>query len=90
MEQPSDEKHYEKWKWQSPLGLAAVGLGATLVSDAAIRKANDGPTWIWVIEGTAGLSAVNAGLSLFGDAIKHRVLYEIQSDTAEDGAASVR
>ncbi len=71
--------HYRTWKWQSPLGLGAVGLGASLLGYATNLKAGEGtPTWKWVAAGTASLVVLNAGLSLFGDAVKHRTLYEVK------------
>jgi hypothetical protein len=48
-------EHYQKWKRLAPLGLVAVGFGASL-------------------------AVLNAGLCLFGDAVKHRALYEWRRD----------
>jgi hypothetical protein len=69
--------HYDKWKTLAPLGLLAVGLGASGVGQATLMKGDDDTaTWKWVAAGTASLAALNAGLCLFGDAVKHRTLYE--------------
>lgn len=70
------EQHYQKWKTLAPLGLLATGLGASGVGQSTILKSRDAPTWKWVAAGTASLIALNAGLCLFGDAVKHRALYE--------------
>ena len=70
------ERHYRKWKRLAPLGLLATGLGASGVGQSTILKSRDAPTWKWVAAGTASLIALNAGLCLFGDAVKHRALYE--------------
>lgn len=70
------DTHYEKWQTLAPLGLVAVGLGASLAGQAAIWKARRCPTWTWVTLGTLGLASLNAGLCLFGEAVKHRTLYE--------------
>jgi len=86
---PSDtlrpDAHRRRWQWQSPLGLLLVGLGASLLGQATLLKgkASDarGSTWGWVAAGTASLVALNAGLSVFGDAVKHRTLYELASST---------
>lgn len=75
--------HYEKWKTLAPLGLATVGLGVSIVGQAIIQKGRGGSTLGWVLSGTLGLVALNAGLSMFGDAVKHRALYEIKEDTHE-------
>lgn len=68
--------HYEKWKKLAPLGLVGVGFGASLVGQSAILKGRNASTWKWVALGTVSLAVVNAGLCLFGDAVKHRALYE--------------
>jgi len=70
------ERHYQKWKTLAPLGLLATGLGASGVGQSTLLKGRDAPTWQWVAAGTASLMALNAGLCLFGDAVKHRALYE--------------
>jgi hypothetical protein len=70
-----------------------VGFGASLLGQATLMKRDAadgaGSTWAWVAAGTASLVALNAGLSLFGDAVKHRSLFEMttrlnreKSDTA--------
>jgi succinate-acetate transporter protein len=82
------EVHYDKWKWQAPLGLTAVGLGASLLGHASNMKAKEVATWKWVVAGTASLVVLNAGLSLFGDAVKHRTLYEWTDAARNDSARS--
>lgn len=73
-----DGSHYETWKRQAPLGLLAVGFGASLLGHATLQKGDGDPTWKWVATGTASLAALGAGLSLFGDAVKHRTLHDLQ------------
>ncbi|MCS3626892.1 hypothetical protein GGP55_001920 [Salinibacter ruber] len=72
----SAERHYRNWTVLAPLGLLATGLGASGVGQSTLLKGRGAPTWKWVAAGTASLVALNAGLCLFGDAIKHRALYE--------------
>jgi hypothetical protein len=78
------DAHRRRWQWQSPLGLLAVGFGASLLGHATLMKKDAdegrGSTWAWVAAGTASLIALNAGLSLFGDAVKHRTLFEAKSE----------
>ena len=70
-------EHYQKWKRLAPLGLVTVGFGASLVGQSTLLKADDASsTWTWVALGTVSLAVFNAGLCLFGDAVKHRALYE--------------
>jgi hypothetical protein len=83
------ERHYQKWKALAPLGLLATGLGASGVGQSTLLKGRDAPTWTWVAAGTVSLVALNAGLCLFGDAVKHRALYE-WARRQERGDASER
>lgn len=77
----SSDEHYQKWKTLAPLGLVAVGLGASGVGQSTLMKGDeDTATWKWVAAGTASLTVLNAGLCLFGDAVKHRALYEWTSE----------
>ena len=69
-------QNYQKWKRLAPAGLVAVGFGASLVGQSTILKSQDASTWKWVALGTVSLAVLNAGLCLFGDAVKHRALYE--------------
>ena len=73
------DRHHSTWKRNAPLGLLAVGFGASLLGHATLMRGDDAPTWAWVAAGTASLVALNAGLSLFGDAVKHRALYEMKA-----------
>ena len=65
------EGHLRTWRRFAPLGLASVGLGLSLVGEATLRKGRGEP---FVVYGTAALCVVNAGLCLFGEAVKHRAL----------------
>lgn len=71
--------HRSKWAWQAPVGLLAVGFGASLLGQSTILKARSTSTWTWVAAGTASLVVLNAGLCVFGDAVKHRALHEWQA-----------
>ena len=70
-------RHYRAWRRLAPLGLLGVGFGASLLGHATLKKLRSPRSWGWVIAGTFSLIALNAGLSMFGDAVKHRTLYEI-------------
>lgn len=71
------EQAARKWRWIAPAGLMLVGLGLSLTGEAIILKASEAPVWQWVALGTLGLCGVNAGLSVFGDAVKRRTWHEI-------------
>lgn len=78
---PADT-HYRKWRMLAPLGLTTIGFGASLVGQSTILKAKGGSAWTWVAAGTVSLVVLNAGLSMFGDAVKHRALYEWKTEHA--------
>ena len=84
------DRHYRTWKTLAPLGLLATGLGASGVGQSTLLKGRGAPTWKWVAAGTASLVALNAGLCLFGDAVKHRALYEWARDHRAGGDDSER
>ena len=68
---PAVGAHLTTWRRFAPLGLTAVGLGLSLVGEATLRKGRGEP---FVLYGTAALCVVNAGLCVFGEAVKHRAL----------------
>ncbi|MEM9836899.1 MAG: hypothetical protein AAF828_10375, partial [Bacteroidota bacterium] len=73
----STQQHYRSWLIKAPLGLATIGFGACLIAEAAVVKyTTPAETWTWVAYGTLALIIFNAGLCVFGDAVKHRVHYE--------------
>jgi hypothetical protein len=67
--------HQKRWFWQAPVGLALIGFGLTLLSEAAAAKQKQSPGWFPL--GTLALSVINSGISIFGDSVKHRVLHEL-------------
>ena len=67
----SGEPHLKTWRRFAPLGLVSVGMGLSLVGEATLRKGRGEP---FVLYGTAALCVVNAGLCVFGEAVKHRAL----------------
>lgn len=75
--------HYGVWQRLAPLGLLLVGAGTAVSADASARRTAGAPTRGWVAEGTAGLVLLNAGLSLFGEAVKRRALYDVSVGQAD-------
>lgn len=75
------EDHYRTWQRYAPLGLLLVGVGASVIADATVRKTRTGGAG-WMLEGTVGLVALNAGLSVFGEAVKRRALYDMATGAA--------
>ena len=65
-----------KWLLFSPLGLALIGFGLTLVTDAA-RAKSAGEPWFWY--GTLALVVFNAGVVFFGEGVKNAVLVSLES-----------
>ena len=72
---------YRQWLLKAPLGLVLTGLGASLISEAAVSKQGGTPTIKWVLGGTVALTIFNSGLSILADASKHRAHYERLRDT---------
>jgi hypothetical protein len=68
---------YQKWFVFAPLGLATIGLGASLLGHSIGLKVQGASTLTWFVWGTASLIIFNAGMAVFGDAVKHRVLHEL-------------
>lgn len=67
------QRHRAAWKRLAPAGLVGVGLGVSLVGEATLRK---GRGEAYVAYGTLALCVLNAGLCLFGEAVKHSALAE--------------
>lgn len=67
---------YRNWLTKAPVGLLLTGLGASMISDAAITRYSGAPTLRWLGYGTLALTIFNGGLSVLADAAKHRAHYE--------------
>ncbi len=72
--------HYRHWLLKAPLGLLLTGFGLCLLTEAGMLKFSGAGTWSWVAGGTLALVVFNAGLCVFGDAVKHRVHYERRNE----------
>lgn len=77
MDNAGMDDHYRTWQRFAPLGLLLVGTGTSVIADATVRKAAGARGAAWVLEGTVGLVVLNAGLSVFGEAVKRRALYDV-------------
>jgi hypothetical protein len=73
-------EHFEKWGQYAVLGLILLGGGLALTLHAAEAKADKQGFWAWFIKGTLGLSLFNSGVALFGEAVKHRALYDAEHE----------
>jgi hypothetical protein len=71
--------HLRKWLIFSPIGLALIGFGVSIVGDAATRKAKGRHFREWFPQGTLGLVILNSGIALFGEAVKASALREKQT-----------
>lgn len=80
------KQHRQKWQRFSPLGLALVGMGASMLGHSIELKITGAAFVSWFVWGTVSLSVLNAGLAVFGDAVKHRVLFELQEQQVDTSA----
>lgn len=70
----------------APVGLMLCGLGLSLTGEAIILKGAESPFWHWFVLGTSGLVVFNSGLSVFGDAVKRRLWYDMRRTHTEGDA----
>lgn len=75
--------HYQKWRYLSPLGLATIGLGASLLGHSIELKTTGAPLAGWFWWGTLSLIVLNSGVALFGEAVKARVLFDMSQQPAK-------
>lgn len=80
--------HKEKWLLLAPVGLLAIGAGASLVDWAGSLKTQGKPASTWVPAGTAALVVLNAGVSLFGQSIIEKVLHELREKPASEASGN--
>ena len=72
--------HYEEWSTNAPRGLLLISAGVSIVGQAIVLKARRKAGWKWFLLGFIGLIALNSGVTIFAEAIKHRTLYESKLD----------
>jgi hypothetical protein len=75
---------FQKWRLLAPLGLATIGFGTSLLGHSVQIKTEGVATLTWFLWGTLSLVVLNAGVAIFGDAVKHRVLYELRRQEVGD------
>ncbi|MCA9840316.1 MAG: hypothetical protein KC422_25620 [Trueperaceae bacterium] len=71
--------HFQKWRLFSPLGLTLIGLGLSLLGHSIGLKLQGNSTLIWFSWGTLSLIVCNAGIAIFAEGVKARVLFEVQN-----------
>jgi len=69
-------QQWKQWLIKAPLSLILIGMGISMVVEAGFLKHSGADTWDWVLAGTGALIIFNAGVCVFGDAVKHRAHYE--------------
>lgn len=70
------DNHYQQWSENAPRGMLLIGAGASIIAHATALKIKGRGGLGWFLVGLLGLVLLNAGVALFGEAIKHRTLYE--------------
>jgi hypothetical protein len=66
------------WLIKAPIGVALIGFGFSLASEAGHLKHSGAETGEWVKRGTIGLAVLNAGVTIFGDSVRHRLLWDLE------------
>jgi ABC-type siderophore export system fused ATPase/permease subunit len=69
-----------KWLIAAPLGLAMVGYGLCVFSEAGNIKHTGGDFQKWFLLGTYSLVMINAGLSIFGQAVIFKIRSEMRKN----------
>lgn len=77
-------EHYEKWDELAPRGLLIIGMGISFIGQAIVLKANKKGFLRWFLIGTIGITSFNTGIAIFGEAVKHRALYELDVKNLRD------
>ena len=75
--------HLQRWRVFAPLGLGLVGFGASLLGYSIELRIEAVEGWRWFLWGTLALVVLNSGLAVFGEAVKHRVLYDVQQHSSD-------
>jgi hypothetical protein len=65
-----------KWLLLAPAGLLLIGAGLCVLVGAGIEMNTGAPFMRWFIKGTYSLILVNGGISIFGTAIRFRVMID--------------
>jgi hypothetical protein len=66
-----------KWLTLAPTGLVLLGSGVSLIGEALHLKIAQAGFWEWFGWGTLALVVFNAGVVVFGEAVKCRVMHEM-------------
>lgn len=72
-----ENEHYKKWRLLAPVALGTVGFGASLLGYAVELRTRRAGFVTWFAWGTVSLVVFNSGLAMFGEAVKHRVLFDL-------------
>lgn len=73
--------NYKKWFIFSPVGLALIGFGASMLGHSIELKVENTGFITWFIWGTLSLIVLNAGVAIFAEAVKARVMHELRGES---------
>ena len=65
-----------KWLLLAPAGLLLIGAGLCVLVGAGYDMNSGAPFSRWFIKGTYSLILINGGISIFGTAIRFRVMID--------------
>ena len=68
------------WLVKAPIGVALIGFGFSLASEAGHKKRDGAETAEWVKQGTLGLAILNMGVGLYAESERHRTLWQLERE----------
>lgn len=71
-------KNRNLWLIKAPIGVALIGFGFSLASEAGHLKPIGAETGEWVKCGTLGLAILNMGVGLYAESERHRALWHFE------------
>ncbi len=74
------------WLIESVAGLILIGFGLSLFGQSVIYKSRGEPLKKWFLWGTCSLIVINAGVCIFGDAVKQHIVYDAARPKIENSA----
>jgi NADH:ubiquinone oxidoreductase subunit 5 (subunit L)/multisubunit Na+/H+ antiporter MnhA subunit len=76
LEEESKQKFFRKWLIFASAGSILIAAGVILVSWSTLMVSTGAAFWKWFACGVGSTSVLMAGVAVYGNGIKNRILYE--------------